>query len=305
MSIVYERFVVYSKASRLSIGIVMTRILFALLCLILITFDSEAARILAVYPTPSISHQVPFRPLTHELAKRGHNVTVITPNPAYAKGKAPANLTEIDVHDMSYRLWQNVMSSSSNGEQNLKLQVKMIYEVLSLVFENILQTSEVRDIIKDKRGFDLLLLEACVRPTLVFSHIFKAPVIVVSSLGAVFDNHFVMGSSMHPFLYPANTHKRVNDLTMWEKFNELYMQFVYNSIFHNLEEHENDMIRRNIGRDVPTLNVLKNNIDMMFLNVHPIWEDNRPVPPSVIYVGGMHQIPEKDLPYVCTNYIPN
>ncbi|XP_028167287.1 UDP-glucuronosyltransferase 2B4-like [Ostrinia furnacalis] len=35
---------------------------------------------------------------------------------------------------------------------------------------------------------------------------------------------------------------------------------------------------------------------MMFLNVHPMWDSNRPVPPNVVHLGGMHQKPAKDLP---------
>ncbi|KAJ8708784.1 hypothetical protein PYW08_010166 [Mythimna loreyi] len=52
-------------------------------------FSSDAARILAVYPVPSISHQVTFRPITMELVKRGHEVVVITADPMFKKGEAP------------------------------------------------------------------------------------------------------------------------------------------------------------------------------------------------------------------------
>lgn len=55
-------------------------------------------------PTPSISHQVVSRPVTQELAMRGHDVTIITADPAFLKDDAPANLTEIDVHNISYTL---------------------------------------------------------------------------------------------------------------------------------------------------------------------------------------------------------
>lgn len=56
--------------------------IFSILCVI---GSNESARILAVYPTPSISHQVVFRPLMQELAKRGHDVVVITADPAFQK----------------------------------------------------------------------------------------------------------------------------------------------------------------------------------------------------------------------------
>jgi glucuronosyltransferase len=43
--------------------------------------STEAARILRIFPTPSISHQLPFQAIMKALAARGHQVTVISPNP--------------------------------------------------------------------------------------------------------------------------------------------------------------------------------------------------------------------------------
>lgn len=42
---------------------------------------SFGADILAIIPTASFAHQVPFRPLWRELAKRGHNITLVTSDP--------------------------------------------------------------------------------------------------------------------------------------------------------------------------------------------------------------------------------
>ncbi|CAH2058060.1 unnamed protein product, partial [Iphiclides podalirius] len=42
---------------------------------------------------------------------------------------------------------------------------------------------------------------------------------------------------------------------------------------------------------------------MFFANVHPIWEDNRPVPPNVVYMGGLHQNKPKTLPEDLQSYL--
>ncbi|XP_049861771.1 UDP-glucuronosyltransferase 1A5-like [Schistocerca gregaria] len=42
---------------------------------------NHSARILGIIPTSSISHQLPFRLIALELAKRGHQVTVMTTDP--------------------------------------------------------------------------------------------------------------------------------------------------------------------------------------------------------------------------------
>ena len=42
---------------------------------------NDSARILGIFPTPSISHQLPFQAIMKALAARGHQITVISPDP--------------------------------------------------------------------------------------------------------------------------------------------------------------------------------------------------------------------------------
>jgi glucuronosyltransferase len=44
-------------------------------------FCARGARILGIFPTPSISHQLPFQTIMKALALRGHEITVISPDP--------------------------------------------------------------------------------------------------------------------------------------------------------------------------------------------------------------------------------
>ncbi|XP_063618858.1 UDP-glucosyltransferase 2-like isoform X1 [Cydia splendana] len=277
-----------------------------IVCLCALVCSSlDAARILAVFPTPSISHQLPFRPLTQELARRGHEVVVITPDPAFPTGKAPENLTEIDVHDVSYATWKQIMTKINNGEQNdFSSQYEIFSEAIRTIFEQQTSVFEVKDIIKNQNDtFDLLLVEACFRQALGFSHVIKAPVISVSSLGAIFDNYEVIGAPTHPLLYPDVMNSRIYNLSLWEKVGLYYNTFTLKNLHKNVEAKENTIVRRIFGEDTPALSELQNNIDMLFLNIHPIWESNHPVPPSVVHIGGIHQTPEKKLPQDLQQYL--
>lgn len=278
----------------------MSSVVFLMVCLLSKIASDEAARILGVFPTPSISHQVVFRPLMQELARRGHEVVVITPDPAFPKGQAPANLTEIDVHDLSYKIWrENFLVTATGKKGDLYRQIEMAMELFTIIVEKQIQSDEVQRLIKDRnKTFDLLFVEACVRPGLAFSHIYKVPVILISSLGQVFDNYHVMGAPTHPLLFPTMTHQRLYNLTMWERIKELYNHYQLDHLFAKHEDKDNVMLRRNFGSDIPTLRELKNNVHMLFLNVHTMWEGNAPVPPTVIYMGGLHQKPMKELPQV-------
>ncbi|XP_037300055.1 UDP-glycosyltransferase UGT5 isoform X5 [Manduca sexta] len=276
-----------------------------ILTITVISSVSDAARILGFFPTPSISHQVAFRPLVHELARRGHEVIVVTTDPVYPKGQAPKNLTEIDVHDISYEIWRKHFLSTTTGKNDdLFTQANTVMELFSTIFEQQVLTDEVKELLNGtKSNFDLLLLEACVRPLLALTHVFKAPTIVVSSFGGLYTVFDAVGAPTQQILYPSSLRQRVYDLSLWEKINELYNYYYLNKLFDDSIVKEEAMIRRLFGPDTPSLDELLKNMDMLFLNVHPIWERNRPVPPNVVFMGGIHQNPTKPLPQELKTYL--
>ncbi|XP_045762945.1 uncharacterized protein LOC123865767 [Maniola jurtina] len=281
--------------------------LISILCYAIVLTNVESARILAVFPFPSISHQVVFRKLTQELANKGHDITVITPDPAFPKGGAPSNLKEIDLHEISYKTWQKIFQDDFNVEKN---SFKSFSEIrrMSILMRNLfrtqLQTPEVQQLLSNKtQNFDLILLEGLIYPGLVFSHIYKSPIILVSSLGAVYNSEKIMGSPTHPLLYPPPLHERIYNLTVWEKIQVLYYHYSVEYALYLNEADDNNFIRQNFGPEIPPINELYNNVDMLFINIHPIWADNQPVPQNVIYMGGIHQSPEKELPNELKAYL--
>ncbi|XP_041972606.1 UDP-glucosyltransferase 2-like isoform X2 [Aricia agestis] len=274
---------------------------------LVLTFVSLAkcARILAVFPMPSVSHQVVFRPITQELVRRGHEVVVITPDPAFPEGQAPVNLTEIDVHETAYEAWLEVINRDVVGKPNdfltiLEFMIKSTWKF----FPAEMQTPAVQEIIHKKRGdFDLILTELCIRKSLGFSHIFKVPVIQISSLGSILYNDGIVGSETHPFLFPSSFNRRIYNLTLYEKFFQLWNDLRLKWTYSAAEEKEHELMKDIFGPDVPPLSVLKDNIHLTMLNIHPIWADNQPVPPSVVYIGSIHQKPPKPLPLEYQSYL--
>ncbi|CAG4992151.1 unnamed protein product [Colias eurytheme] len=274
--------------------------------LFILVAQAYAARILVVVPTPSLSHQVVFRPLTQELAKRGHEVVIITPDPVFTNNNAPANLTEIDVREVSYEAWKkHFLTNTAIGKKNdLIHTVELFIQQFAKILETQLQTEDVKRIIRGERGnFDLLILEAAVRPALVFSHIFKVPVIQMSSFGAMLNSNSIVGAPSHPFLYPWILNQRLYNLTLWDKVQELTNRLTIEHIYASYEPLEEEMLRRVVDPNVPSLHELSNNVHLMFYNSHPIWSDQQPVPPNVVYVGGIHKNPRKELPQDLKSYL--
>ncbi|XP_045762876.1 UDP-glycosyltransferase UGT5-like [Maniola jurtina] len=258
----------------------------------------RSAKILAVYPSPAISHQIVFRTLTNELIRRGHEVTVITPDPEFPKGEAPSNLIEIDVHDLSYNTWSECLLKVITGtESDNRSQAIFFMKALSKIFEAQIATKEVQEIISKKQDhYDLLLLEACLKPATALTYVFKAPAIQVSSFSGLSYNYEVVGAPVHPLLYPTPIQYRVYNLSKYEKLQQLYHQWRLESSFYEIEEEDNKRLQKMFGQDIPSIRELSNNIDMLFLNIHPIWTANQPVPPNVVHIGGLQTNSPKELP---------
>ncbi|XP_026735895.1 uncharacterized protein LOC113499579 [Trichoplusia ni] len=284
------------------VGIDMGILFYSLTLYILFVNTNEAARILVVVPTPAISHQSVFRPLTQELAKRGHDVTVITTHPAFPKGGAPANLTEIDVQDVSHDTWTKPFLEKP--PTNMVDQMNLLSDMMVDTVEAQLKDEKVATLLNDKsRQFDLLILEAFCRPLLLYSHIYKVPVIQMSSAGAFHDSYVQFGAPTHPFLYPIVPSERTNNLTLWEKLKELYIIHIMNNFADDITVKGEKLLKRLFGEDSPTMKELSNNVDMLFLNVFSIFYGIRPVPPNFVYIGGLHQNPDKELPAELKSYL--
>ncbi|XP_045506842.1 UDP-glucosyltransferase 2-like [Colias croceus] len=268
-----------------------------LLCAADVFNSAQSARILAFFPAPSISHQVVFRPLTQELVKRGHEVVVITPDPAFPKGKAPANLTEIDVHDISYAFADKFLAKDRGKKEDFYTQFAALMEVFPAIFEAQLQVPEVNRIITEERhAFDLLIVESCVRAALGLSHIIKAPMIQISSLGVTGLQYALAGTPIQPFLYPTSMQQRIYNLSLFEKIRQTYdlMYLMYN--IYRTQHLDYAIAKKYFGDDMPIFEILFSNTKILFINEHPFWADNRPVAPNVIYIGGIHQTKDKPLP---------
>ncbi|XP_061384702.1 UDP-glucosyltransferase 2-like [Danaus plexippus] len=266
----------------------------------------EAARILGVFPTPSISHQVVFQPLMKELVNRGHEVVVITTDPIYPSGQGPKNLTEIDLHDISYDIWTKLTKSGEFNIDDPRHQAKIIFEKIALVFEKQMKTPLVQKLLNDKNNnFDLVFTESCIRLSLVFSYLYKAPLIEISSLGGLYGTFDGIVSPIHPLLYPIANQQKTYQLSMWEKIYQLYVYYGIGSAYQNLEKMENNLLKTLFGPNTPDLQDLKKNVDMLFLNIHSVWDFNRPVPPNVLYLGGLHlqRKPVKELPKDLKNFL--
>ncbi|KAL7047614.1 hypothetical protein ACKWTF_003055 [Chironomus riparius] len=147
---------------------------------------SQSAKILGIFPTPSISHQFVFRTLMKDLADRGHELVILTPVPF--KTDNP-NVTQIDLHS-SYEILRrefNFVDIKNNNVDEAGV-FSHFFPVMMNYFEEQLSHPEVKKLIADRNSnhFDVIIMEVLTNyPMLAFAEIFDAPVIEFTSVDTI------------------------------------------------------------------------------------------------------------------------
>ncbi|QEI03633.1 EGT [Rachiplusia nu nucleopolyhedrovirus] len=274
-----------------------------------------AARILAVFPTPSYSHQSVFRVYIRALAERGHDIHVIKPltrvsySDPLADVELRGNITEIDASLSEQYFKRLVKESSVFRKRGLISDANTVtahnYMGLVRMISDQFDLPEVKKFINDRNEyhFDVLVAEAYVDYPLVFSYLFgNLPVIQISSGYAVAENFETMGAvSRHPVYYPNMWRDKFRDLNVWETINEIYMELRLHNEFSKLSDEQDKMLKDQFGRNTPSINELRNRVELLFVNTHAVFDNNRPVPPSVQYLGGLHLVNRHEPSYQFQN----
>lgn len=125
------------------------------------------------------------------------------------------------------------------------------------------------------------------------------PFIGLFSLDAVSGVHKAIGNFMHPIAYPDYIlpfTKNLNFLqrvvsTVVDAISGVYSYFIYNA--------EDETVRKHFGSNVRPLSEIEKDVNMIFLNVNPIFHQVRPTGPNTIRIGGGSHIKEpQPLPQV-------
>ncbi|KAB0790152.1 hypothetical protein PPYR_15524 [Photinus pyralis] len=250
--------------------------------------SASGAKILGVFFVPSISHQVVFQPIWKELSLRGHEVTVLTPNPL--NDRSLTNLTEIDL-SFAYEI---IRSGNLQGTLQKDIPIKTIVQYAFKLFGEIvkaeLEHPEVQALIRDQsKSFDLAIVEYLHPTFTALSARFKCPWVGITSLGALLPAHDNIGNPSHPVLNPDILLPFTGGLGLYERLVSVYYSvwFRYFYYYHIVPDQD-QVVKKYIGEDLPYLGDIEKTISLLFLNVNPILHPIRPNVPSVIELGKMH-----------------
>lgn len=119
---------------------------------------AEGARILGLFPVPGKSHMIVFSALTKALAERGHELVVVSTFPIK---NPPANYTDVNIWDSLKEIYEKMVDENLYNFADMPpFLIPLLYWIEGVhIIELTLQNPKVMDLLKDKRGFDLVIAE--------------------------------------------------------------------------------------------------------------------------------------------------
>ncbi|XP_066592657.1 UDP-glucosyltransferase 2-like [Prorops nasuta] len=262
-----------------------------LLCCLVWPQFSLAARILAVIPIPSYSHQIPYRALWTALAKRGHQVIVLTTDPV---NDPNLNFTEIDFHHNYEEFLSLDFSQAKYKSSWLEMYRAKFFDIGDRITENIYKHPEVWKLYQSAsdQSFDLVIAEVLLTPGIyALAHRFDAPLIGVSSLGLQNSNYFQLGAPVLPS-HPSNweVEERTGDnLSFYQRLCNFLAVWKHLYYFYNEYIPRQQIIaEKYLGTNIPHISDIAANISLILMNQQEAISFSRPLTSNVLSFGGFH-----------------
>ncbi|KAK7873059.1 hypothetical protein R5R35_000343 [Gryllus longicercus] len=250
---------------------------------------THAARILGIFPTPSISHQLPYQAVMKALAARGHQITVISPDPL----KEPVtNYTDIDL-SFSYKLFRQMITFADMSEVDPVTVVKLLTPGYFQLVDEQLGSKQIQDFLKynASQGFDLVFYEWWGYEALfgLIHAVGSPPQVGILSFGGTVVQWRSIGNPHNPAINPDALTGFTDQMTFWERVQNLMSNIILTWHWEGVmfTEHEKIM-RKHFGSAPPPVYDTSRNLSLLILCNHWTLEYPRALLPNVLQLTGLH-----------------
>nr|XP_032518412.1 uncharacterized protein LOC116770883 [Danaus plexippus plexippus] len=253
-------------------------------CFLLIWQSVIALNILAIYPYHGKSHFIVFKVYLQELARRGHNVTVIShfpevnPSKNYHDISLAGSMQEMEDRLPFHRSYLTVLATAlyltKFGTDNCKVM---------------LENERVRNLIKDKPKFDVIVLEQfnsdC---ALGIAYKLGAPVVGTTSHVLMPWHYNRLGIPNNPSYVSFHFLEGGTKPTLFQRIERFIFNLYFNTVYYYTSQRVDQQTLANYYDDIPPLEDLGRQMKFLMLYHNFILTGSRLFPANVIEIGGYH-----------------
>ncbi|XP_065219028.1 UDP-glycosyltransferase UGT5-like isoform X31 [Planococcus citri] len=277
--------------------------IFALISFLISVLEfSDGAKILGVFAHNGLSHYMVFEPLMIELARKGHQVVVISRFPP--KEKVP-NFEHVDVNSDTFDSTGNVSFSMFKRLPVSDIEnLEELYEDL-LETEGILNSKNFLNFMNSNQKFDVMVTETFVsRLFYALPYKFKVPMITLSSSVMMPWASYDIANPITPSYIPCHFSPHGDKMNFFQKLENVYSLVVYALAFEIFFYRKDEELKKKyFGEDVPSLRDIAKNISLTMSHTHFTYNRPRPLIPQVIEIGGLFIKESKPIPQNIEKFI--
>lgn len=261
-------------------------------------FHGDGARILGIFPSPSLSHHLVFQAIMKALVARGHQVTVISTDPLKERLE---NYTDVDLSFMYDYVRQRYNFTDYQDVTAFGATLRFILHT-GIICKMHLGSPQIQDFLRvhpsTNRSFDLVLMEMSRYQCYygLVHHVGSPPVIGIRSVGVTAPTLAAVGNPNNPAYVPDYYLPYSSSMDFFERFHNTAYYFWNRFLFHTVQMPASEMaMRYYFGRGPPSVWEAENNVSLVMVNNH--WSQSYVLPllPSVVQLGNIH-IQEKPRP---------
>ncbi|KAJ8918833.1 hypothetical protein NQ315_011119 [Exocentrus adspersus] len=270
----------------------------SLFLLVATVFCVKCSKILGVFPSPGYSQFILAEKLMTELARRGHEVTVISP---YKPKENIKNYRSILVDGLIAATAGDLFEQD---QENIFKQIIFLDGFRKVVSEQILADENVQRLIHSNETFDLVIVEQFVNEAhMGFAPHFNAPLISFVSFGiSEWSSHFV-GNVRLPSVNPLSFAPYTDRMTFFQRLHNAFLNW-FEVIFRELVCYpgQQELLNKYFPKQMRLQDIMYNT-SIMLLNSHASTTYPATLTTSVIEIGGFHVSQPKTLPSDIKKYL--
>lgn len=256
-------------------------------------------KILGVFGHLGKSHFDAFQPLLLELARRGHEVTVVSyfPRTDNAKSKEPLpNYKDVSLVDPKVGIFVDVIDLKQVNHVwfRIGLELHLLRFMADLACNNSLRSSAVKEFLQSDEKFDIILTENFNTDCyLGFIHRFKAPYLSLSSHQIMPWTNKDMGNMDDPSYIPILFVGLTRPLNFLSRMQNALFKSLTNMVYEYWFRPIDQAIASDVfGPDLPELKKIAQQSQALLVNTHSSLHGSKPQLPNIVEIGGLH-IPSK------------
>ncbi|XP_045473130.1 UDP-glycosyltransferase UGT5-like [Harmonia axyridis] len=255
----------------------------------------ESAKILGVFPFPSKSHYTMGNVLLKEMAKRGHEVTMIG---YYEEKHLPQNVSYRNIKvELQMNEGDKKVNFFDQGMANAYLITFFLNYAGGKMTNQTFNIPAVRKLLESGEKFDAVIMDQFIDDSFAyFAHHFSANHILLSTTSANSWVNPLVGNPAPPSVNAEVLLEFSSYMTFWERLRNT-MFYLFSELNRQLYffPKQNEVIKKNFPNARPLYDYLYN-VSLVLVNAHESFNDPLALVPVMKNVGGMHVSPSGKLP---------